>query len=115
MKTVFAAALAAILVFPTAPATAQTLEAPAQAKINLTLQQKYVIREIIKDAAVEPVQSKQDLSIGAEVSTSVKLQAIPAEIADKVPQIKSHMFFIADKKIVLVEPGKRKIDEVIDR
>src|SRR5437763_8128789 len=101
MKIVLAAAMAAVLLFPSAFAGAQTLDAPAQAKVNLTLQQKYVIKEIIKDLTVQPVRSKEDISIGAEVPTTVKLEPMPAQISEKVPQIRSHMFFIADKKIVL--------------
>jgi len=37
------------------------------------------------------------------------LNPMPAEVANKVPQVKSHVFFIADGKIVIVDPKENKI------
>jgi Protein of unknown function (DUF1236) len=113
MRTLFAMALAATLLSPVA-ASAQALEPLVQPKLNLTLQDRYTIKELIKDIRVTPVPGKQDVSIGNAVSSNIKLEPIPAEVAAKVPKIKSHLFFVEDNKIVLVEAKDRKIVDVIE-
>jgi hypothetical protein len=63
MRTLLAMALAATLLSPVA-ASAQALEPPVQPKLNLTLQDRYTIKELIKDIRVTPAPGKQDVSIG---------------------------------------------------
>jgi len=113
MRTLLAMALAATLLWPVA-ASAQALEAPVQSKLNLTLQDRYTIKELIKDIRVTPVPGKQDVSIGNAVPNNIKLESMPVEVAAKVPKIKSHLFFVEDNKIVLVEAKDRKIVDVIE-
>ena len=83
MRTLLALALAATLLSPVA-ASAQALEAPVQSKLNLTLQDRYTIKELIKDIRVTPVPGKQDVSIGNAVPSNIKLEPMPAEVAAKV-------------------------------
>jgi hypothetical protein len=114
MKTLLAIVTAATLLSPVA-AGAQTLEPPAaQPKVNLTLQDRYAIKEIMKDHQVAPAPATQPISIGTEVPSNIKLEPMPAEVAAKVPKIKSHLFFVEDHKIVLVQAKDRKIVDVIE-
>jgi Protein of unknown function (DUF1236) len=114
MRTLFAVATAATLMLPVA-AGAQALEPPAtQPKVNLTLQDRYTIKELIKDLRVAPAPANQNISVGADVPSSVKLQPVPAEVGAKVPKIKSHLFFVEGNKIVLVEAKDRKVVDVIE-
>ena len=113
MKTLLVIATAATLVLPVAGG-AQTLEPPAQSKINLTLQDRYTIKEIMKDVEVAPAPPGQSTSIGTEVPGNIKLAPVPEQVAAKVPKIKSHLFFVEDHKIVLVEAKDRKIVDVIE-
>jgi hypothetical protein len=39
---------------------------------------------------------------------------MPQVVAEKVPQIKSHMFFIESGKVVIVDPKENKIVDAID-
>jgi hypothetical protein len=39
---------------------------------------------------------------------------MPARVAEKVPQVKSHEFFVQNDKIALVDPKNHKIVEVIE-
>ncbi|HEY7246482.1 MAG TPA: DUF1236 domain-containing protein [Xanthobacteraceae bacterium] len=91
------------------PALQPTLPAP---KLNLTLEQRHVIRELIKD--VKP-QSSGDLhpAVGDTVPQNVDLKPMPGEVAEKVPQVKSHRFFIAGGEIVIVDPKDSKVADVI--
>ncbi|HEY7296839.1 MAG TPA: DUF1236 domain-containing protein [Xanthobacteraceae bacterium] len=113
MKTIFAIATAATLLSPVV-AGAQAVEPPTQPKVNLTLQDRYTIKEIMKDVRVTPAPAGQPTSIGTEVPDKVKLEPVPAEVAAKVPKIKSHLFFVEDHKIVLVQAKDRKIVDVIE-
>ena len=113
MRILTAMALATVLLSPVA-ASAQTLEPPTQPKLNLTLQDRYTIKELIKDLRVAPAPGKQDVSIGNEVPGNIKLEPMPAEVAAKVPKIKSHLFFVEGNKIVLVEAKDRKVVDVIE-
>ena len=63
---------------------------------------------------LEPAPAKLDVSIGAQVPSTVKLESMPEQVSQKVPQIKSHLFFIEENKIVLVEAKDRKIVDVIE-
>jgi hypothetical protein len=80
-----------------------------QSKVNLTLEQRYTIKEIIKDAKVDPAPANTPMSVGATVPGDVKLNPMPTALAEKVPQVKSHLFFVKDGKIVLVDPKDRAV------
>ena len=91
----------------------QAPAAPTQT-INLTVENRHVIKEIIKDMHVANTADEVAVSVGAEVPQSVALQPMPAPIAQKVPQVKSHEFFVKNDKIALVDPKNHKIVEVIE-
>jgi len=82
--------------------------------MNLTLEQRHVIKEIVKDLKVEPASANTDIAVGASVPKNVNLQPMPSEIAAKVPRIKSHVFFVKNGQIVIVDPTENKVVEVID-
>ena len=84
----------------------------ASPKINLTLEQRYIIKEIVKDMKVNPIPAK-DLAVGDQIPDNIRLQPMPSEIAQKAPQIKAHRFFVAGKQIVIVDPKDNKIAEII--
>jgi hypothetical protein len=99
-----------------ASAQAPADQAPAAPRqtINLTVENRHVIKEIIKDMHVANTADEVAVSVGAEVPQSVVLQPMPAPIAQKVPQVKSHEFFVKNDKIALVDPKNHKIVEVIE-
>ncbi len=111
LALVFAAAL-----LGSAPALAQTPSEPAvvQPKVNLTLEQEHVIKELIKDLKVTPAPANTATDVGATVPSAVKLTPMPPEVAEKVPQIKSHLFFVADGKVVIVDPKENKIVDALN-
>jgi hypothetical protein len=97
---------------PAAPAETPTV--PAQPKINLTLEQRHVIKEIIKDLNVSPAAQKIETTVGTTVPATINLSPMPQVVAEKVPQVKSHMFFIESGKVVIVDPKENKIVDAID-
>jgi hypothetical protein len=99
---------------PAAPTQQQTPAAPAQPKVNLTLEQRHTIKEIIKDLNVPPAPKDVETTVGATVPAAIKLSPMPVDVAQKVPSIKSHLFFIEDGKVVIVDPKENKIVDAID-
>jgi Protein of unknown function (DUF1236) len=100
------------------PARAQTPApapaVPSQPKVNLTLEQRYVIKELIKDLDVSPAQQNVETTVGATVPAMINLNPMPQTVAQKVPQVKSHLFFLKDGKVVIVDPKENKIVDAIE-
>lgn len=95
---------------PTTPAIAPT------PRINLTAEQEFIIREIVlKDLNIPEAKSDTPETIGDAVPESIELHPIPPNVAAKVPQVKSHEFFVKDGKIILVSPSDRLIADVIKK
>ena len=110
----FAIGLTVVLLVVGAPVRAQTPAVPVEQKINLTLEQRHVIKEIIKDLNVSPPPQSLDTSIGATVPATITLNPMPQVVAQKVPQVKSHLFFVKDGKVVIVDPKENKIVDAIE-
>jgi hypothetical protein len=97
---------------PAPPALAPAV--PVQPKINLTLEQRHVIKELIKDLNIPSAPKNTDIALGATVPASVNLTPMPQLVAEKIPQIKTHLFFVEDGKVVIVDPKENKIVDAID-
>ena len=86
-----------------------------QPRLTLTAEQEYIIREIIfKESDVQKESSAPE-TIGDVVPDNVKLYPIPPEITQKVPQARSHMFFMKEDEIILVSSSDRRISNVIKK
>ena len=85
-----------------------------QSTVKLSMEQEHIIKELMKDQKVEPQQAAVPETVGAAVPSSVTLRPIPEPIAQKVPQIKSHRFFVKDNRIYLVDPKDNSIADVIE-
>jgi hypothetical protein len=97
-------------------AQAPPLEPPAAApvrKLNLTVEQRYTIREIIKDVKDKPTSSSAAPAVGDPSPQGIEARPIPGEVAAKVPQVKSHKFFVAKDQIVIVDPKDNTVAELI--
>jgi hypothetical protein len=88
---------------------------PQPRTINLTQEQRFIIKENVKDLALSKAAKDAPETIGDPVPVNIVLHALPSEVGAKVPQVRSHMFFIKDGNnvIVLVSPTDRRIADVI--
>lgn len=97
---------------------AQTNPPPAVApapRLTLTAEQEYIIREIVlKDLDVQKEDSAPE-TIGDVVPDDVKLHPLPPDVTQKVPQARSHSFFVKDDEIILVSPSDRRVADVIKK
>jgi hypothetical protein len=107
---------ALLLLGPLAGGQTPPAEQPAGSTrtVNLTAEQTHVIKEIVlKDMNVSKTSDNVDVTIGATIPASIRTQPFPPEIADRVPGIKSHTFFVKDDQVVVVSPKDNTIAEVI--
>jgi len=113
-----AAGILAAAAFPFNPVFGQT---PTQKELpqvergfNLTLEQVHTIKEILKYEKVDKAAGNVEVTAGAAAPANVTLQDMPPLLAEKVPQIKSHQFFLSGDRIVIVDPKDKKVAKVID-
>ena len=95
--------------------TSDPVVAPAPRTINLTQEQRFIIKEIVfKDLHVPKAQADAPEKIGDAVPQNIVLHAMPPVLAEKVPQGRSHSFFVKDDNvIVLVSPNDHRVADVI--
>lgn len=97
---------------------AQTNAPPAIApapRLKLTAEQEYIIREILlKDTNVQKENTAPE-TVGDAVPDDVKLYPLPPEVIQKVPQARSHMFFVKDDEVILVSSSDRRVADVIKK
>lgn len=88
---------------------------PQPRTINLTQEQRFIIKENVKDLDLSKAPKDAPETIGDQVPQNIELHTLPPEVAAKVSQARSHSFFIkeGDNAIVLVSPNDRKIADVI--
>ena len=89
--------------------------APQPRTINLTQEQRFIIKENVKDLGLSKAPKDAPETIGDPVPQNIELHALPPEVASKVSQARSHSFFIkeGDNAIVLVSPNDRRVADVI--
>jgi hypothetical protein len=89
--------------------------APLPRTINLTQEQRYIIKENVKDMVLQKAPSNAPETIGDVVPTNIKLYSLPSLAAKKVAPARSHMFFVKEgnQAIVLVSPEDRRVADVI--
>lgn len=107
------ATAALVLLAPTLHAQAPSLPA-ATPTVNLTHEQRHTIKEFLKDAKVEPVTAEAPMAVGETVPQRITMQPLPADLGQRVPQVKSHLFFVKDGRIMLVSPKDNTIADVIE-
>jgi hypothetical protein len=100
------------------PQQAPLQEAPTQEpaapkrKLNLTVEQRFTIRELIKDVKSKPASAPAP-AVGDAIPADVQPQPMPDAVAQKVPQVKAHKFFVAKDEIVIVDPKDNTVAELI--
>ena len=89
--------------------------APLPRTINLTEEQRHIIKENVKDMAVPKAPANAPETIGDVVPIDIKLSQLPSLAGKKVAQARSHLFFVKEGNdaIVLVSPDDRRIADVI--
>jgi hypothetical protein len=79
--------------------------------LNLTMEQRHIIKEIIKDLKFENEPKNIRISVGQIIPKTVLLRAMPLDVSQKVSQVKSHFFF-ENNQVILVDPKDNKVADV---
>jgi hypothetical protein len=87
--------------------------------VNLTMEQRHIIKEIIIKDLKTPAPSseaaaKMTTKPGETVPAGIALQPMPVEVSAKVPQVRTHSFFVDNDKVIIVDPKDNKIATVIE-
>ena len=86
--------------------------------VNLTMEQRHIIKEIIiKDMKItEPPDqaAKVPTEVGQAVPAGIPLQPMPVEVAAKVPQLKAHSFLVKNDKVIIIDPKDNKVAAMIE-
>jgi hypothetical protein len=118
MKAARLWAIAAATLVVAAAALAQTPTnpevTPPARSINLSLEQRHIIRELVAELKTTPSPVDVKVSAGDVVPQGVELHPVPPLLGQKVPQIKAHRFFITGKQIVLVDPQENRVSDIIE-
>jgi hypothetical protein len=88
----------------------QDVLAPAP-KLNLTLEQRHTIKELVKDMKADAADVQA--AIGEPIPPGISPRPMPSDVSQKVPQVKSHRFFLTAQQIVIVDPKDNKVADVI--
>ena len=91
-----------------------TTSVQSSSRLQLAPEKRRIIRETVLKEQSVPRCSDVQLSVGTEVSRSIRLNPFPEEVVREVPQIRSYQFCIKDNDVVLVDPGEHRVVEVID-
>ncbi|MTV17306.1 MULTISPECIES: DUF1236 domain-containing protein [Bradyrhizobium] len=84
------------------------------ASVNINDQQRTRISTSISHLNVKPLNNVNfSLSVGAAVPRDVRLQPLPAEVVEIVPQYRGYNFVLVKDEIVIVEPSSYKIVAVL--
>lgn len=84
------------------------------ASVNINDQQRTRISTSISHLHVQPLNSVNfSLSVGTAVPRDVRLQPLPAEVVEIVPQYRGYNFVLVKDEIVIVEPTSYKIVAVL--
>ena len=84
------------------------------ASVNINDQQRTRISASISHLNVQPLTSVNfSLSVGTVVPRDVRLQPLPAEVVEIVPQYRGYSFVLVKDEIVIVEPSTYKIVTVL--
>ena len=81
---------------------------------NLTLEQRHVIKELVKELKVESANEDLKIAAGDELPGKVVLQPVPPLIGQKVPSIRAHRLYVTQRQVLIVDPQDRKVVEVIE-
>lgn len=83
--------------------------------VNISVEQKTEIREVVKEVRVEPVREVDfTVSVGTSIPRKFTLEPLPQRIVEIVPQYAGYRFFIlADGRIVIVDPAAYTIVYII--
>jgi Protein of unknown function (DUF1236) len=86
----------------------------ASSRVNISAEQRRMIREtVIKESSVPRCEDVR-VTVGAEVSRSIRFSPFPEIVVREVPEIREYRYCMHADDVVLIDPDEYRIVEVID-
>jgi hypothetical protein len=96
--------------------SAQTSNTNVNASVNLNEQQRVRVSQTFARLDVKPLTNVNfNVAVGVVVPRDIRLEVVPTEIVDIVPQFRGFRFFAVRDQFVIVEPSSLKIVAVLPR
>jgi hypothetical protein len=94
----------------------QSSSTNVNASININDQQRTRVAQSITRLNVQPLNNVNfSLTVGTAVPRDIRLQTLPSEVVEVVPQYRGYSFFVVRDEIVIVEPSTYQIVTVLPR
>jgi hypothetical protein len=88
--------------------------AAAGQALNLTSAQEQTIYKSLMNEKGQAAPSGFKASIGAKIPSSLTLHALPGDVSDKIPAVKSYNYVkLQDNQVLLANPKDRQVVEMI--
>jgi hypothetical protein len=81
----------------------------------LSIEKQRLIRDWATREKVAPARMSEPIEVGAVVPSEVELHALPQDSVSEVPTVTSYRYFVADGRIVIVDPSTLKVVQLIGR
>lgn len=82
--------------------------------IDISSEQKTVIKQEIIERDIEPVRVDFEVVVGATIPAVVALHPVPVEVVEVVPEFRGHLHFVlADQRIVIIDPCTMRVVTII--
>jgi len=82
--------------------------------LDLTVEQRRVIRERVVEAPICRDELRLDFGIGIPLPRTVKICEFPREVVTEVPAIRSYRYVVRGDDVVIVDPDEHRVIEVIE-
>jgi hypothetical protein len=73
------------------------------------------IRDQVARSKLESAMLSEPAEIGMTVPTSVALHALPEDSVTELPTVTAYHYFVAGRRIAIVDPVSRRVVQLIDR
>ncbi len=101
---------------PSTNNTAQSSSTNVNASVSINDQQRTRVTQSISRLNVQPVNNVNfALTVGTSVPRDIRLQTLPSEVVEVVPQYRGYSFFMVRDEIIIVEPSTYQIVTVLPR
>ena len=111
MKRVFIAAVSATSIFAGGAALAQTVGVGPADAVIIAPEQRVVIKQYVVQEKVNPVILQERVSVGSVLPANVELLSAPTAWG---PAVSPYRYVYSNDNVLLVEPGSRRIIQIID-
>jgi hypothetical protein len=119
LQTMFLAlvlsANAGVLAAQTGTMTGTSTTATTGTELQLTPQQRAAIYASVSQQKLSrtPPPANLDVAVGADLPASMELYDLPANIAADIPTTKLYKYTVVQNQVVIVDPTKMKVVDVI--